>query len=255
MDMIIKPPEISHVPHLRVLFAEAFSEGEAFLDDFFDIGFSPERSLAALEQDKLIGALYWFDCEQDGAKVAYVFGVAVIQDCRGAGVGSALLLETEKHLRKLGYASIILVPASERLFDYYSALGYKEASGLSELHINTSGTPAELTRIGLSRYAELRRAMLPCGGVIEEGAILEMLASGAEFYTGSDFLLARLRTEEQLFVIELLGNTDRASDITATFGHKSGVFRTAGSERKFTMYLPLRDDAVPPTYFGIALDV
>lgn len=253
--MTIESPKISHVPALRALFAEAFSEGEEFLDLFFGCGYSPARALIATEEEELLGALYWFDCEAYGKKAAYIYGVATAKKHRGQGVSTALMRVAHERLTGEGYSSAILVPAEPSLFDFYSRLGYRKACGISEYEATASNNPIPLREVSTEEYAALRRYCLPEGAVIEEGPILDLLSAGTKLYTGEGVLLAARLFGDRLLCIELLGKAEKAPDILASLGCKAGVFRTVGHGRDFAMFLPLTEEDTPPTYLGIALDI
>lgn len=253
--MTIDTPKSSHVPALRRLMRSAFGESEEFLDKFFTVAFSPERARVALEGDEIVAALYWFDCEYLGLRTAYLYAIATDAAHRGRGFGSLLVLDTVKHLSSLGYSSVLLVPANQSLFGFYEKLGFKKACGIKEFSAVASGENISISEISKEAYSEKRASLIPVGAVIEEDDILSLLEGDLKFYTGEDFLLLARQNGEQLIVAELLGNTKKAPDILSSLGCKAGLFRTVGFGRDFTMYLPLTAKSVPPTYFGIALDI
>lgn len=253
--MTIKNPEISHAPRLRALFAEAFDEEEAFLDDFFDLGFSPERSLALFEGDELLSALYWFDVYCRGEKTAYLYAIATRRDARGRRLAADLICEAHRRLRALGYRAAILVPNTPALFKYYRRLGYRDGTTISEFSCDSRATAAELRTVGLAEYLALRERMLPEGAVIQTGEMMELLTRDTELYAADGFLLAARRQKSRLLGIELLGNADAAPYILAALNCREGLFRTPGEGKLFSMYFPLAEEASRPEYFGIALDL
>jgi len=254
--MIIDEPKNSHAPALRALFADAFGDSERFLDLFFSIGFSPSRARVALEGDELLASLYWFDCECDGRRVAYVYAIATARAHRGRGICRALMTDAHRHLAHLGYSTAMLVPAEPSLFDFYSKLGYRKACGLEEIEAVASESPLPLREISAEEYASVRRRYLPRGAVNEDGAIIRLLSATSKLYTGEGVLLSARKSGSRLIATELLGNTDAAPDILSALDCKSGIFRTPGGSLDFAMYLPLTEDShEPPSYFGIALDI
>ena len=253
--MTIKSPDFSHVPALRALFAEAFDESDAFLDDFFKIGFSPERALAIFEVEEPVSALYTFDVECQGEKMAYLYAISTRRDMQGKGLARTLIKEAHTRLESLGYSSTILVPASPTLFNYYRRIGYIDACGICEQSYLPSGSSLPLRRIGLNEFLESRRKMLPGCAVVEEGPLAELLANHAEFYTGEGILLTAKRDGSRLFGVELLGNESLAPRILTSLECSEGKFRTIGSSRPFAMYYPLKKNVSIPTHFGITLDV
>jgi hypothetical protein len=102
--------------------------------------------------------------------------------------------------------------------------------------------------------------------VIQEGENLDFLSTQAKFYTGNvvslseepsckkAFALAASIENENLYGIELLGDSSLASGIVHALNCKDGTFFTPGKNETFTMYHKLLEDSIMPTYFGIAFD-
>lgn len=126
--MEIKQPTSNDLTRLKLLFSEAFGDDGTFNDTFFECAYSPSRAMTAKEDEALVGMLYWFDCEYSGGKLAYIYAVATAKQYRGRGVCKALMEFTHAHLSALGYIGAILKPAEDSLFDFYSRLGYKNAT-------------------------------------------------------------------------------------------------------------------------------
>lgn len=237
---------------LRRLWREAFGDEEGFLDLFFAHGYDRTRCRCLWEDGDLAGALYWFDCECDGEKYAYLYGVATAMAHRGKGICRALMADTHALLAREGYAAVTLVPQQEGLRRMYAAMGYRNCGGLEEI-ICTPGEPTQLRAVGPAEFARLRRQYLGEGSVLQEGRGLSFLANQAQFYAGRDFLLTAWEEDGCLHGLELLGNTDAAPGITAALGCRKGYFRVPG-ETPFAMFLPLKAGAKMPDYFGFAFD-
>ena len=252
--MIIDAPCYDDIPALRSLWKEAFGDGDAFLDGFFSTAFSPDRSACAKESGNLLGMLYWFDCEYDGGRVAYIYAVATAKAYRGRGICSALLKETHIQLEKKGYTGAVLVPYSEELFAFYEKFGYKRATFVNEFSVSALPTNLYIEKIGKEKYAELRRKFMPIGSVVQEKENIDFLSIEAELYAGDTFLLAARREGKKLRGIELLGDTDKASEITYALGATEGNFRTPGEKKPFAMYLLFDKTKKTPSYFGFAFD-
>ena len=252
--MIIDAPRYDDIPALRSLWKEAFGDGEEFIDAFFSAAFSPDRARCAKENDDVIAMLYWFDCEHDGERVAYLYAVATAKAYQGRGVCSALMENTHRHLMEKGYTGALLVPGTAELFGFYDKFGYKTSCYVREFSASASAGGLDMRKIGKEEYRELRQGFLPPDSVIQERENLDFLNTQASFYTGEGFLLAARREGDALFGVELLGNSDRAAEIVGAFGLERGKFRTPGREKPFSMYKPLKEEKTPPTYFGLAFD-
>jgi hypothetical protein len=135
----------------------------------------------------------------------------------------------------------------------------------------------EIREIDKSEYATLRRMFLPTHSLIQEDENLDFLATQAKFYVGraSDsvsydeinsiigstsshkadtFLLSANIENENLYGIELLGDSSLAPGIVHALGCKDGTFFTPGKDEPFAMWHPLVKDAIEPGYLGFAFD-
>lgn len=239
---------------LRQLWQEAFGDSEQTLDNFSATGFSPDRCHYICDGDTPVSALYWFDCELSGYKLAYIYAVATLKTHRGQGLAHRLMAETHEILKEKGYAGAILVPGEKDLFAFYEKLGYRVATKAEDFSAVATDSPVFIREISPVEYAAFRRKYLPEGGVVQEGATLSYLATYAEFYKGEDFLLSATTEGETLLVHEILGNTDDCGNILRALACKNGRFRTPGESRDFAMFLPFTADCPVPRYFGLALD-
>ncbi|MBR2937046.1 MAG: GNAT family N-acetyltransferase [Oscillospiraceae bacterium] len=242
------------IADLRALWQQAFGDSEETLDAFFATGFSPDRCHYLTENGVIVSTLYWFDCQLNGQKLAYLYAVATDERYRGRGLARRLMTQTHAILKEKGYAGSILVPGSKELFDMYEKLGYRTVSSVKEFSSQQGSAPVALRQINAGQYAVLRRQYLPKGGVRQEGATLDFLQTCCQFYAGGDFLLAAAKEGDCLLARELLGNEKAAPGILRELGISKGQFRTPGNGRDFAMYLPLTDDCPVPAYFGLALD-
>ena len=239
---------------LRQLWQEAFGDSEETLDNFSATGFSPDRCHYLCDGDTPVSALYWFDCQLQGKKLAYIYAVATLESHRGQGLAQRLMAETHEILKTQGYAGAILVPGEKDLFPFYEKLGYRVATKAEDFSAVATDFPVFICKITPAEYATWRRKYLPDGGVVQEWETLSYLATYAEFYKGEDFLLSATKEGEALLVHEILGNTDCCGNILRALGCKSGRFRTPGEGQDFAMFLPFAADCPIPRYFGLALD-
>lgn len=244
----------SDIPVLRSLWKEAFGDTDAFLDNFFSTAFDTNRCRIAKVEDKLAAVLYWFDCTIEGQKCAYIYAVATAKDYRGNGACHVLLSDTHKYLKENGYYSAILVPGSEKLIHLYEGGEYEACTRLTEIKCSAENMEVSVHEITKDDFSVLRLDFLPKNSVIQENENLEFLATQAKFYKSEDFLLVASIQNENLFGIELLGNTEVAPGILYALECKDGTFRTPGKDVPFAMFHPLREDAIEPEYLGFAFD-
>lgn len=244
---------MAEVTKLRTLWKEAFGDEDSFLDAFFETAYSPERCRVIEENGEPVSALYWFDCCLDGQRCAYFYAVATKKSCRGRGLCRSLMEKTQRELREAGYIGVILVPGEQSLFDFYSRLGYKTVTFVSEKRCLANGMVAAES-LSAPEYAQRRCALLPSGGVVQENENLRFLSRCASFYGGNGWVLAARKEGDTLFGLELLPETADAPAIVTALGFTKGCFRTPGKDRPFAMFLPLRENMPVPKYFGLAFD-
>ena len=239
----------SDIPGLRQLWKLAFGDTDAFLDSFFGTAYSPNRCHLLKVDDQVVAALYWFDCQCEDRKIAYIYAVATHPDFRGQGLCRRLMQESHHILAEQGYDAVMLVPQDAGLRKMYAAMGYRNATSVSEFTCE-AGKPIALTEVDTDSYAALRRTFLPAGSVVQEGENLRFLSTYARFYRGEDCLLAVSGSQ----ILELLGSRENAPGIVTALGLKSGNFRTPGQDIPYAMFLGLTAKATAPNYFGFAFD-
>lgn len=234
---------------LKQLWKTVFGDTDAFLDAFFSIAYSPDRCRYLTEGDAVVSALYWFDCEYEGGKLAYIYAVATDPNHRGKGLASRLMTQTHAHLKELGYAGAVLKPA-KGLFPFYERLGY-ETSGYIRRFSASAGEPIGLKELSTAEFAYLRRKFLPQGAVQQEGLTLELLHTFARFYASEDALVCAAPQEDVIF--EYLGNPNSAPGILGALGISQAEIPTLGQDIPYTMHLPLNCPKMPG-YLGITLE-
>ena len=159
------------IAKLQTLWQEAFGDSNATVEAFFATGFSPDRHHCIVENGIPVSALYWFDCQLDGQKLAYIYAVATLTSHRGKGLAHRLMEQTHEILKSRGYAGAVLVPATD-LFPFYEQLGYRATASIDKFTCRADGVAIPLREIPAEEYARLRKVFLPAGAVIQEGAAL-----------------------------------------------------------------------------------
>ena len=252
--MTIDYPTQAQIPALKNLWTLAFGDGEEFLTPFFETAWASDRCRCVEAEGQTVAALYWFESFCGNQRLAYVYAVATHPDWRGRGLCAALMEDTAEVLKSQGYDGILLCPASEGLFRMYGKMGYHPCTTIREWECTAAGTPVPMTKISKAEYARLRRRLMPHGGVIQEGPLLDLLAEFAVFYAGDGWTAAISTEEGQLRCHELLGDFTVAPHILCALGVQKGTFRAPGSEKPFTMALGFTVNYTDPGYFGLPMD-
>ena len=226
----------------------------SFLDNFFSTGYHPSRCRTMIHNGQIAAALYWFDCQWDGKKLAYLYAVATAKASQGQGLCRFLIEDTHQLLQEQGYAGTILVPGSEGLRKMYEKMGYRTATTIREFTQAAGENTFPLEKISGAEYARHRKAMLPPGSILQEGDGLAFLQTYATLYWGKGCLLCAIQDGQKLFVPEFLGDPAHIPGILRYLGCQEGTFRTPGNKKTFAMYHSLTPDPTAPTYFGHAFD-
>lgn len=252
--MIIDRPTKTQISMLGRLWRESFDDGAFFDDVFLKTAFSHDRCRCLMLDGEIAAALYWFDCTCRGEKIAYIYAIATAKKHRNKGLCKALMNDTHRHLKSLGYKGALLVPGSAELFGFYEGIGYRRCTTVSEFVCDAEGESVEVNRIDRDEYATLRRKYLPSGAVIQEGESLDLLETQESFFMGDNVVMAARMEDGKLFCAELLGDRRIAPGILKALTCKSGSFRTVGDDKEFSMFIAFDLDFLPPEYFGLAFD-
>ena len=239
---------------LRLLWKEAFGDTDLFLDGFFRTGFSPDRHLTCHRENRLAGALYWLDCFWEDRKLAYIYAVATAKDFRGQGVCRQLMDRCHQVLSQQGYFGSVLVPAEPGLSALYEKFGYRHFGGMKTLELTAAATAMPIREITPAEYARQKAALLPPGGVTQDGAILDFLATYARFYAGEGILFSLAAEGETGWFQEYFGPVSAAGEALCALGLSRGRLRQQDGVTPFAMFRPLRPCNTLPTYLGIPLD-
>ena len=240
------------ITELRSLWQEAFGDSEAFMDDFFQVAYDKNRCRTIRKDGKTVSALYWFDVYMGTEKIAYLYGVATLNEYRGQGIAAYLIEKTCRQLQEKGYSGVILVPGSQELFAYYRRLGFFACTTIEQQQCAAEGN-VFLRRVNADEYALARRQMLPYRGVEQEGAFLELLQRQYDLFVGDGFVFCAAVNGGKAFIPEFLGDKALLPAIVGGLGVETAQVRTPGPGRSFSMYRPLNGSAAP-LYFGLALD-
>lgn len=238
-------------PDLTRLWQEAFGDEIAYIDAFFETAWAPERSRVAVVDGEIAGMHFWFDCELDGQKLAYLYAVATDRRFRGRGVATKLMEDGERLLKERGYAGAVLSPGNESLFRFYADRGYETVGCRSEERI-MAGSPISIREVDEEEYALIRRALLPENGVRQEGENLRFLQRFSRFYAGEGFCAAVYRSEA--FLPEYLGDRERIPGLLGALGLGEASVRMPGADTPCVMGKWFSDADKIRIYLGFVFD-
>lgn len=250
--MIIEKATPADIPVLLEIWKESFGDSETFINTFFRT--CPTENSRCVRMDgRPVAALYWFDCDYKGKRLAYIYAVATDKAYRGRGLCRSLMTATHQHLQASGYSGAVLAPGNARLFSMYGAMGYRSFSPMS-LITAFDGEPIVLEQIDGEAYFRFRNQYLSANGILQD-SVLPFLRCFTEFYGNGDLAVCVTRDGDTLLFQEFLGDPAEAEGVIAGLGAKKGIFRypdPAGSPR--SMYLSFDGTELKDAYLGIFMD-
>ncbi|MDR1500737.1 MAG: GNAT family N-acetyltransferase [Tannerellaceae bacterium] len=114
--------------HIIRLWKETFFDTEDFVRFYFDNIYRDGNTLTVEREDRVLSALQILPYRMTflGAEipVAYIAGASTLPSEQGKGHMTGLLAQADLEIRRRRIPLSILIPAGDRLFDYYRARGY-----------------------------------------------------------------------------------------------------------------------------------
>ena len=248
--MTIDAPKKQDIPALKALWQEAFGDEDAFLDCFFSTAFSPKRCRCVTLSGQLVAALYWFDCNWEGKKLAYIYAVATDKAYRGRGLCTALMESTHRQLLENGYTGAALIPGNEGLFALYEKLGYRPFCPMEKVTVDAAGTPVPLKKLSKKEFCALHKKLLPENGILQEGGTVDFLTCFTEFYAAGSSIMCLSMEGSTAYFQEFLGDRLLLPGILAALKLQKGVVRLPGGKMSAMYYAPEEET---PGYLGISL--
>ena len=270
------------IPALRHLWTLAFGDGGAYLDNFFDTYYRPERMIVLEQEGEVLAMTAWFDTTfvlpgEGDYRAAYLYAVATHPDHRGQGLSGRLLAWADDHFRTLNIPAVTTVPATPSLHKFFAANGFRECFCHDEVSIvpAQSTAPCTLSPISVAEYGRLREdflagqphIFLPEDAVTYQQGCSRISGGGlyaSQSPSGRCILCAEGMEDGTLLVKELLGQPSACEEIVQNL-HSilpgfSGICRFPGNEIPFGMLKWLEKSRADgwnwnnSAYLGLAFD-
>ena len=158
------------IPALRELWALAFGDAGAYVDNFFQTYYRPHRMLVLEEEGSIQAMTAWFDTAfllsgQGECRAAYLYAVATRPECRGRGLSHRLLEWADGYFRGLGIPAVTTVPARPDLHTFFASNGFGECfchvqASLTPPQLPPAGEDEVLRRAAPAEYGRVREALL-----------------------------------------------------------------------------------------------
>ena len=251
------------LPALRALWAQAFGDTEAEIHAFFTALYPEAMGFCAEEDGQPVAMLFALPVtaaqEETAVKAAYLYAVATEQAHRGRGVCRALMEYAERELKKRYVSCLLLVPAEERLAQYYETLGYERQNGCTLRPLRVNEARGRALAVSVPDYAGLRETMLAdVPHVRYPKAMLEYEAARARFYRlelGYELGCAAVSVQDGTAVVEeLLPDLHMLPALAAAVPAERYVVRTPGGSELSCMAKWLDGTAFAPVYLAFPFD-
>ena len=254
---LIRLSSPADIPALRQLWNLAFGDGGAYLDNFFDAYYQPERMIVLEQAGEVLAMTAWFDTTfvlpgEGEYRAAYLYAVATHPDHRGKGLSGRLLAWADDHFRALNIPAVTTVPATPSLHNFFAANGFRECFCHDEFRISPREnaisyplrplTPGEYGRFREELLAGLPHIFLPDDALTYQQGCCRI--SGGDLYavespSGLCILCAEGMEDGSLLVKELLGQPSACEEtiqnLHATLPRFSGICRLPGKNVPFGM--------------------
>ncbi|MDR3252535.1 MAG: GNAT family N-acetyltransferase [Tannerella sp.] len=127
-DNITHPSSRGDKKALALLWKEIFGDADAFVNLFFSSMYKPANALIIRDRDTIVSALYILPYRvKIGVRTfpsAYICGVCTRPSERGKGYMKALMQAAMDEIRSKGYVLATLIPANERVRDFYRRISF-----------------------------------------------------------------------------------------------------------------------------------
>lgn len=154
----------------RELWQLAFGDDGAYVDNFYQTYYKPERMLL-LEEDGVVQSMTaWFDTQlvlpgEGRFRAAYLYAVATDPAARGRGLAGRLLAGADEYFRGLAIPAVTTVPAEPSLHNFFGANGFRECFTLFQEDLDPGELPAPawdnpLRPVSPAEYGAVREKIL-----------------------------------------------------------------------------------------------
>lgn len=229
------------------LWQSCFGDDRETIDMFFKNSFSYENAVICTDKAEVVSQLFLLPEKLSlGEKeyfVYYIYAAATAESYRKHGIMGSLLEFTSALAadRKADY--LFLVPATEKLFDYYEKFGFYKAlyaektvfklAGGEPLDIKST-EPSDIKKAALKREKLLKGVNRVVWRENEIKLFSDFLGDDGKIVFGDDFYVSYSPAENGVFVTELLcgGTYENALDVFEKTGENTFFCLCAGGKSR-----------------------
>ena len=232
------------IPALSRLWEKTFGDSPELIAEFFHLLPGMGTGLTAVQNGKIVGAAYVImGMELTGGELAsvpgaYIYAVAVEEDCRGFGIGSALTRAAWDAGLRRGAAFVCTLPASDSLYGWYRGLLGVEPVLFRRTFRSDCAAREPVMPVSVTEYMRRREAVLRgqphlrlSSPALEFQYRLCKAYGGGFFAVGSGICAAYLDGETALIRELLLMDESKKGSAAASVGAAIGA-------KDFILYRP-----------------
>ena len=170
-DYKIKYSVPADVGQIKNLMKSVFEDEDDFLDRFFNLFYHDNVLVSEVNGTIVSMAFLLPNTIRINGKllpITYLYACATHPEHRGRGLMSQIIAKAYDNVCKRGEAGLLLLPANESLYQYYSGLGFKTSFFFDEVEFSRNEcSPSEkmpsfkMGKIDAKRYFLLRKKYLP----------------------------------------------------------------------------------------------
>ena len=218
------------------LWQSCFGDDNETIDMFFKNSFSYENAVICTDKAEVVSQLFLLPEKLSlGEKeyfAYYIYAAATAESYRKQGIMGSLLEFTSALAadRKADY--LFLVPATEKLFDYYEKFGFYKAVCAEKTVLKLTGgepldikgaEPSDIKKAALKREELLKGVNRVVWRENEIKLFSEFLGDDGKIAFGDDFYVSYSPAENGVFVTELLygGTYENALDVLKKTGENT----------------------------------
>ena len=163
-------PDKNDIFQMKDIWRLCFFDDRETVDCFYDVCFSFDDCYISKENGTVQAVIQIIPCEirQNGKEIPskYLYAVCTHPLFQGRGIMHRLISAAEEIEREKGTKAVLCIPATEKLFGFYSSLGYENAVYCSEKVIelkNIDSTAKECkynSAVDCSEFNNIRRQFL-----------------------------------------------------------------------------------------------
>ena len=227
--LTVRPSVPGDIPAQRELWKLAFGDSDAYIDNFYNLYYQPERVIVLEEEGAVRSMTAWFDTSfsvpgQGEYRAAYLYAVATHPDCRGRGLAGALLAGADEYFRTLNIPAVTTVPAEPSLHTFFGTNGFRECFRILGGTLRREEIPLPPSNIfrpaSTEEYGQVREALLkdiphiayPTDALAYQAGCCALGNGGlfvGEAASGPVCLCAEQASDELVIVKECLGSDKR----------------------------------------------